>query len=508
MVDICMICEGTYPYITGGVSAWVNSIIKEFPNLTFGVVHISSRPDPFREMKYKFPPNVLEFVEIPIHDPKVDSDGTKNIASGAFDFYSFHQEIKKGAYSRFAPILEMIAPGFQGQQAEGHARAKVTAEQILYSPESFDIITKLYKEFGASTSFIDYYWTFRTTHLPLLQILNAGIMKASVYHAVSTGYAGLYGVIAKLKTGSPLVLTEHGIYTLERKIEIAEARWILEDSADNLKMHVQLGKIKDFWIKIFDFLSKLAYKFSDEIISLYTENKKIQVSLGAPENEIKLIPNGIDLARFENLKGRFGGADGILKVGFVGRVVPVKDVETFVRSCKIIAESFPQAEFYVIGPEDEDIEYSRNVRNLVSALGLGEKIKFTGLADSADYYKIIDVLVLTSITEVQPLVILEAMAAGVPTVASNVGACREMLYGDNFADRKIGHCGIITKIKDPADTAAAVVRILGDHRLWREMSVAGQKRVQAYYQKHQLISSYRRIYFKQIASRIKMINGR
>lgn len=501
MVDICMICEGTYPYITGGVSAWVNSIIREFPNLSFGVVHISSRPDPFKEMKYQFPPNVLEFVDIPIHDPKVDSDGTKNIRSGAFDFYSFHQDVKKGAFSRFAPVLEMISPH---KGPEG----KVTAEQILYSPESFDIISKLYKEFGASTSFIDYYWTFRTTHLPLLQIINAPIMKASVYHAVSTGYAGLYGVIAKLKTGSPLVLTEHGIYTLERKIEIAEAGWILEDSAETLKMHVQLGKIKDFWIRIFDFLSKLTYKYSDEIISLYTENKKLQVSLGAPAGEIRLIPNGIDVARFENLKGRFGGADGILKIGFVGRVVPVKDVETFVRSCKIISESLPNAEFYVIGPEDEDMEYSRNVRNLVSALGLGDRMKFTGLADTADYYKIIDVLVLTSITEVQPLVILEAMAAGVPIVASNVGACREMVYGDSFADRKLGQCGLITRIKDPADTAAAVVEVLRDPHRWREMAVAGQKRVQAYYQKHQLVSSYRRIYFRQISEKVRSVNDR
>ncbi|HNY09950.1 MAG TPA: GT4 family glycosyltransferase PelF [Candidatus Wallbacteria bacterium] len=498
MVDICIICEGTYPYITGGVSAWVHNIIKDFPNFTFGIVHIASKKDEFREMKYKLPPNVVEFVDIYIHETIVDSDGKKEIGPKSFDFYSFHQDIKKGVHGRFPTILNHVSPGGDG---------KVTAEQILYSPESFDMTTMLYNEFGDNTSFIDYYWTFRTTHMPLIQMLNAPIMNASIYHAVSTGYAGLYGVMAKLKTNSPLVLTEHGIYTVERKIEVAEAAWILDEATENLKIHVQIGKIKDFWIKIFDFLSKLTYKYADELVSLYSENKKMQVSLGADAKRILLIPNGIDLSRFENLKGRFGGEDGVLKVGFVGRVVPIKDVETFVRACKIISESFKNIEFYVVGPEDEDLEYSRNIRNLVSNLGLGGKLKFTGLANSADYYKIIDVLVITSISEVQPLVILEAMAAGVPTVATNVGACKEMLFGDSPADKKFGSCGLITKIKSPEDTAASVIRILKDHSLWREMSIAGQKRVQKYYQKKHLVSAYRKIYFKQLASKIRWANS-
>lgn len=498
-----MICEGTYPYITGGVSAWVHNIIRDFPNFTFGIVHLASKKDEFREMKYKLPANVVEFLEVYIHEPVVDTDGTKELGPRSFDFYSFHRQVKAGDHGGFQNIMRHISPSADGAPEPG----KVTTEQILYSPESFDIITGLYKDFGALTSFIDYYWTFRTTHMPLLRILNAPVMKASIYHAVSTGYAGLYGVLAKLKTNSPLVLTEHGIYTVERKIEVAEAQWILDEAVENLKLHVQIGKIKEFWIRIFDFLSKLTYRHADELVSLYTENKKLQIALGAEADRILLIPNGIDLSRFENLKGRFGGDDGVLKVGFVGRVVPIKDVETFVRACKIVSDHIENVEFYVVGPEDEDLEYARNVRNLVTNLGLGAKLKFTGLANSADYYKIIDVLVITSISEVQPLVILEAMAAGLPTVSTNVGACREMLYGDSVADRKLGACGLITRIKSPEDTAAGIIKILSDPGMWREMSVAGQKRVKRYYQKIQLVDSYRRIYFRHLAGKIRAANS-
>lgn len=512
MVDICLICEGTYPYITGGVSAWTHNLIKDFANFTFGVVHISSKKDPFREFKYKLPPNVIEYIEVPIHEPVIDSDGSNEMKSDSFDFYSFHQEIKKGDHSRFAQILKRVSPdgfgGSGGAESETPARPdKITGEKILYSKEAFDIITNLYKQCGLSTSFIDYYWTFRTTHLPLLQILNAPILKASIYHPVSTGYAGLYAVTAKMKTGSPIILTEHGIYTVERKIEVAEASWMLDEGMGSLKLQAQLGKIKDFWIKIFDFLSRLTYRHADELISLYSENKKMQVSLGADEGRIRLIPNGIDIEKYENLKGRMGGTDAVLKVGFVGRVVPVKDVETFVKAAKIIKDSLAGVEFYIIGPDDEDADYAREIRNLVSSLDMANHIKFTGLANTADYYKIIDVLVLTSITEVQPLVILEALIAGVPVVATNVGACREMLYGDSPEDAAIGRCGIITAIKAPDETAAAVVKILKDPVMWREMAITGQKRVRRYYQKKNLCAQYRKLYFGMLASKIREIRS-
>ncbi len=507
MVDICIICEGTYPYITGGVSAWTHNLIKDFPNFTFGVVHISSKADHFREFKYSLPSNVTEYLEIPVHEAVITSDKKSGIMSGAIDFYSFHQEIKKNDHSRFAKILERLSPeSFENKRTTGAAEIrhlKVTGEQLLYSRESFDMITRLYKQCGLSTSFIDYYWTFRTTHLPLLQILSAPLLKASIYHPVSTGYAGLYAVTAKIKTSSPLILTEHGIYTVERKIEVAESSWMLDEGAASFKLQAQLGKIKDFWIKIFDFLSKITYKFADEIISLYSENKKMQIALGANEKTIRLIPNGIDINKYENLKGRFGGSDAVFKIGFVGRVVPVKDVETFIKAAKIINDALPDAEFYVIGPDDEDADYARQVKNLVNSLDMTHKIKFTGPADTTDYYKIIDVLVLTSITEVQPLVILEALIAGIPVVATNVGACREMLYGDSSQDASPGRCGTITAIKAPEETANAVIDILKNPALWREMAITGQRRVRRYYQKKNLTAQYRKLYFKLLDSKIK-----
>src|SRR3546814_18617729 len=96
----------------------------------------------------------------------------------------------------------------------------------------------------------------------------------------------------------------------------------------------------------------------------------------------------------------------------------------------------------ILGPFDEDPGYCQECRDLVAMLGLGETVKFMGQVKLDDWLGRIDAIVLTSISEAQPLVILEAGAAGVPTVATDVGACREMILGppdeSRSEERRVG----------------------------------------------------------------------
>ncbi len=109
-------------------------------------------------------------------------------------------------------------------------------------------------------------------------------------------------------------------------------------------------------------------------------------------------------------------------------------------------------------------------------------------------YPEIDVLVLTSLSEGQPLVILEANAAGIPVVASDVGACRELLEGLSDVDRRIGPSGIVTRLAAAEETAAAISRLARDPELRRRMGAAGQKRVATFYRKSTTVSTYRTLY--------------
>lgn len=118
-------------------------------------------------------------------------------------------------------------------------------------------------------------------------------------------------------------------------------------------------------------------------------------------------------------------------MGLVGRVVPIKDIKTYIMTAKIVLERFPEAVFYCIGPTDEDPGYYEDCQLLVESLKIQDRFLFTGRADVREYYSFLDVMLLTSVREAQPLVILEAYCAGVPVVSTRVGNVPEMLDWDD-----------------------------------------------------------------------------
>jgi len=136
----------------------------------------------------------------------------------------------------------------------------------------------------------------------------------------------------------------------------------------------------------------------------------------------------------------------------------------------------------------------------VETLGLEKTILFIGRRDVREIYPDLDAMVLTSLSEGQPLVILEGSAAGLPIVASDVGACRELLTGRDDADARLGPSGIVTRIANPNDTAAALVRLAESARLRDQMGRAGVDRIRAYYQLRDVIERYADVYDQMVAS--------
>ncbi len=128
-----------------------------------------------------------------------------------------------------------------------------------------------YKADQNKESFIDFFWTFRFTHLPIFKMLPRELPRAKVYHTISTGYAGLLGVIARVMTGRPLLLTEHGIYVKERKIEISQAEWVYRKEDDRMRIESKLGAFQTFWIRMFEQLGKLCYDYSSAYILFMRE---------------------------------------------------------------------------------------------------------------------------------------------------------------------------------------------------------------------------------------------
>ncbi|MFQ5854656.1 MAG: GT4 family glycosyltransferase PelF [Anaerolineae bacterium] len=418
MANVCLILEGTYPYVTGGVSAWVQTLLTGLPDLTFAVVHLRAGDDETSQPQYSPPPNLVEFVEWPL------DLGEARV---------WRREIRN-------------------------------SQPFGYAQDRFEI---------------------RNSTAPLPQ--------ARVYHALSTGFAGLLGCQVKTALGRPLLLTEHGIYWREAQAGADELECGFRVVPAG-QTGIDLRPLRDHWTMALQDLAREAYYRADAITTVCQANARLQAALGAPSSRCHVIHNGVDWRALAPGEIRSPATDGVQRIGFVGRVVTIKDVTTFLAACRLVAGELPGVEFYVIGPTDHDPAYAAHCQALVAELGLEEHVTFTGETDPLSWYRRLDVVVLTSLSEGQPLVLLEAMAAGVPVVATVVGGCPELVQGTTAPDRALGTAGLLTPVGDPRATARAVLALCQDVDRWHQASRAGQERVRRFYSTDQLCEAYRALY--------------
>jgi glycosyltransferase involved in cell wall biosynthesis len=323
--------------------------------------------------------------------------------------------------------------------------------------------------------------------------------KVKAYHTVSTGYAGFLAALMHWKTGKPLILSEHGIYTKERKIDLFQSEWIKDNRDPFDRDPAEIGYLRQLWIRFFESLGRMCYDAADDIVALYETNRQRQIADGARPERTRNVPNGIDLPRLTAVRGRRPAGDPPPILCLLGRVVPIKDVKTFVRAIRVAANRMPAIEGWIAGPEDEDPGYAEECRALAASLGVAGKVKFLGFQKIDDLLPKVGLLVLSSISEALPLVILEGYAAGVPSIATDVGSCRQLIHGLPGEDAELGASGRVVGIADPTALAGAALELLGDPGAWRAAQKAGIARVEKYYTQERMFGSYRDLYLKALS---------
>jgi glycosyltransferase involved in cell wall biosynthesis len=510
--DVCLLVEGTYPYVAGGVSAWVHDIIKGHPELRFSVFNIGSRAGVYGPPSYALPDNVTQ-----LHQTYCSELETTRITSAARARLDGEiRAFRRRGRSRLPPSrvlgairrLSLETRGGDDRLLEDLACGDLSVGEFLHGRETFDLLAEIAEKVAPQASFLDLFWHLRAIYVPILRLLPAVAPPARCYHTVSTGYAGLCGAVFSLRTGRPLIVTEHGIYSRERNMDLARASWIKDqpDAGDAILVGARPSPLRDLWSRSFRALSQLAYRRASRIVTLSDVNRARQIADGALASKISIVPNGVDVPSSNDGGGARGppvprGLDGsqgpddkrALHVGFVGRVVPIKDVISFIQACNL-AMADVALDVRIIGPTAEDPAYVRRCVTLVESLGLASSIVFTGPQPAHLIYSDLDVVVLTSFSEGQPLVILEAYAAGLPVVATDVGACREMVEGRSAPDRLLGASGFVTRVGTAGETADALVRLARDPLLRRRLGRAGRSRVVGFYRRQDMIDSYRDLY--------------
>ncbi|MCC6587460.1 MAG: GT4 family glycosyltransferase PelF [Bryobacterales bacterium] len=481
IADVCVIVEGTYPHVVGGVSQWVQQLIEAQPDLRFHLVSIM--PPGKHAVRYKVPANVIRHtaVRLPtLPDGKADA----------------------AAYRRFVhalakPLLDLqrgqgLTPIEQILQVLAAGQGTIDSHALLNSRAAWDLLKTIYLKTHRLTPFLSYFWGWRTLLAGLFTMLTIELPRARVYHPICTGYAGLLAARAYIETGRPVMLTEHGIYTNERRIEIALADWIEEPAEQMLSLEGKSAGIRDLWVDWFVGYSRACYECCSEIITLYEGNQSAQKLDGAPPDRLRVIPNGIDCSEVDEFSPRRRA--GRPTVALIGRVVPIKDVKTLLRACASLRARMPGLRALVLGPTEEDPVYYRQCLDLVEHLKLQDTVEFTGRVKLAEYFGQIDVLVLTSISEAQPLVILEAGAHGIPVVATNVGGCAEMIHGRSDERPNLGTAGVVTPLANPLATAEALCRLLTDEDFYQRCSRTIRQRIVRYYNKTNLDHAYWELY--------------
>jgi len=494
-VDICLLLEGTYPYVRGGVSSWLHQIITGLSEFTFHIIFLGGSPDVYDKPAYEFPPNVLGFE---MHFLLSDSGnlkpsartGPKEVFEAWNQFVSFFEQNENPIPSELLGKISV----FLGAEKD------LTMQDFLYSEASWDVLTERYAESAIRQSFVDFFWTYRNIYQPLFVLakISQNLPKAKAFHSVSTGYAGFLGALCRQQSKKPYLLTEHGIYTKERKIDLAQATWIKDQhSIMDLSMHKEIDLTRKTWISFFEQLGLTAYDQADKIIALFEGNRERQHIDGADDKKTKVIVNGISTDRFfKAYDNRPESAPMV--VGLVGRVVPIKDIKTFIRSIRAALDDLPDLQGWIIGPNEEDQDYANECKQLIESLGLTSHVKMLGSQNVVEMLPQLGVMILTSISEAQPLVLLEAMAAGIPCVATDVGACREIIEGAAGEDAEIGLAGEIVPIASPIEAAKSIVRILQDDKKWASIGDVGKRRVTKYYDDKLMYQAYRELYREAI----------
>lgn len=482
--DVCLILEGTYPYVTGGVSGWAHGLIQKQSHLSFHLCAIVPR-DAELELKYSLPSNVIGLTTIRLNDMEPGADINGLLAKRVH--HALREPLATMTSERAMELRELK----QMIDVLNSVSAPLGSEVLLDREEAWEQLIELYEASFPEQSFLDYFWSYRAIAGGVYSVLLAPLPQADVYHALSTGYAGLMGARAKVETGKPVMVTEHGIYTNERRIEVTSADWLEATASKALTIDKPRRDLRDMWIDSINNFSRVCYHACDHIITLFAGNQTPQLEDGADPAKMMVIPNGVNIENFSRLAHR---RQATPTVGFIGRVVPIKDVKTFIRACGLLKQTTPEIKAYIIGPTDEDREYYNECLSLVQLLGLDHNVVFTGQAKVEDYLPSLDLIVLTSISEAQPLVLLEAGAAGIPIVATDVGSCRELVEGAEGESPKLGAGGIVTPLASPASTADAIYTLLSDNELYDTASRVIRQRMEQYYNEEIQQQAYRNLY--------------
>jgi glycosyltransferase involved in cell wall biosynthesis len=233
-------------------------------------------------------------------------------------------------------------------------------------------------------------------------------------------------------------------------------------------------------------LNRLLTPITDGFIAVAEEHGRYLRDVeGFPAHKVFVIPNGVDIERFQaraadpRLRQELGVPPGAPVVGIVAALRPEKNHELFLRVAARVSGEAPNCHFLIVG----DGERRAPLEQLAQQLGLRQRVHFLGTrSDIPEVLALMDVAVLTSKMEANPVTILEAMACAKPFVAPRVGSIPETIMD--------GVTGQLVEAGDEEGLARGVLQLLSDPVLAKEWGQAARQRVVERYSLESMVQGY------------------
>ncbi len=475
--------EGTYPFVGGGVSTWCDILVRELSQVKYHICAITG--DPNVKLKYDLMPNVrlihvplwgteepAEFIlpEVPFSEIYLrKQDTTHQVIEEKFIplFHHFLQGIEETGpdMTPYGRTIHDLYRYFQQYDYIESFKApqvwQVFQEEMLrpYRERPDDFLPQ------EQPSLYDLTTGLRWLN-KLLMVLNAPLPETDVTHATIAAFVGLASVIAKLEHGTPMLLTEHGVYIRERYIHV---------SATDLSYF-----LKRFLINLSAYMSRLCYTYADQISPVCNFNRRWEKLYGVPEDKLLTIYNGVNPDVFKPAPKPETTRDRPTVVA-AARIFPLKDILTMIRTAALVRQTIPDVRFIVYGSLTADPPYVEKCRALIAELGLEGTFELAGFHNEpARIFTEGDISILTSISEGFPYTVLESMSCGRPVVATDVGGVREALEG----------FGVVCKPRDPESLAAGVIKLLRDDELRQTLGRKARNEVLAKYRTSTSVDAY------------------
>ena len=453
-----MINEGTYPVNTGGVSTWCDQLINGMPDHQWDVVTLT--PSTGTRVSWTLPPQVRSTVLHPLWAPVRPGFGDGQLLGRRR-----RGLVRAAMRELWAAILPPAGSAAVSDGTVHHDPAALAAAmQTLLAAGGGDLSKHLVSESSAEALLEAWH-----AHAPALDrsapLSVGGAVEAAalvdrtlaatdvrfgevdLIHASTNGAASLVALARKWRDGTPVVLTEHGVYLRERYLALAGTQlgWAAR--------YAVCTALRAFCV--------LTYAEADLLLPVSDFNARWAIRLGADRSRIHTVHNGVDVSTMLPA----GPEPSIPTISFVGRIDPLKDLENLVRAYAVVRAELPQARLRIFGPCPAGNEqYRREVEATIDQLSVADGVSWEGpTAGPRPAFEAGTVVALSSVSEGLPFTTIEAMMCGRATVNTDVGGVSEAVGRD-------GILGGLVPPRDPEAFGNECLRLLTDDTTRHEMT--------------------------------------